>query len=91
MTARGAEIGLNRLLLNLLLGLTHIAMGRVRLILDRLIGLLLQLLRGGRQCLGISGGRAQGYKSGSAEDLFHHGMITNKTGTLFLKDRMTNL
>jgi len=56
-TTRGAEIGLNRLLLNLLLGLAHIAMRRVGLILDRLIGLLLQLLRGGGQCLGKSGSR----------------------------------
>jgi hypothetical protein len=73
------------LLLDLLLRLALIIMGRVGLILNRLIGLLLQLLGRGRQGLRPSGRACQDRKQSQDGYLFHAHKITDKPEPCSLK------
>jgi hypothetical protein len=74
----------------LLLGLAQIVMRGVAFVLHRLVLLLLQLLGGGRQRLSQSSDTQKRQDEGSGGNLFHHRIITDMAGTLFLKDRILN-
>lgn len=86
--SRAGERGLLRLALNLLLALIQIVMRGVALVLNRLVVLLLQLLRRGRQGLGPGRRGGQERKKSEGGYRFHHvHRITDKHGPAFLKDR----
>jgi hypothetical protein len=75
--SRPVKFGLLRLSLNLLLRLAQIVVGGGAFVLDRLAGLLLQLLGGGRQGLGQSGKAQKRQDKAESADLFHHSTITD--------------